>query len=72
MHVKSFVVCTDAKMAQDGVKVFWCYSSSAGFLKFPSLYTCTCFHSENLYVTCSCQFFCLFVCLCVCLLFGML
>ena len=38
---------------RDGVNVLWCHSR---------LVSLVCFHSENIFVTCSCCFFCCFFC----------
>ena len=46
---------------RDGVNVLWCCSHLVWLVFEGSIPICTCFHSENLFVTCSC---CLFVFYC--------
>ena len=41
---------------RDGVKLLWCHSHLVWLVFEGSIPTCTCFHSEDLFVTCSCCF----------------
>ena len=42
---------------RDGVNVLWCCSHLVWLVFEGSIPTCTCFHSEHFFVTCSCCFF---------------
>ena len=42
---------------RDGVNVLWCRFHLVWLVFEGSIPTCACFHSENLFVTCSCCFF---------------
>ena len=42
---------------RDGVKLLWCHSHLVWLVFEGSIPTCTCFHSENFFVTCFCSFF---------------
>ena len=42
---------------RDGVNVLWCRFHLVWLGFDGSIPTCACFHSENLFVTCSCCFF---------------
>ena len=46
---------------RDGVKLLWCHSHLVWLVFEGSIPTCACFHSENVFVTCSCCFFFLVV-----------
>ena len=46
-----YTVNLNGTRCRDGVKVFWCHSHLVWLGSIP---TCACFHSENLFVTCSC------------------
>ena len=46
---------------RDGVNGLWCRSHFVWLDFEGSIPTCTCFHSENFFVTCSCCLFFLFV-----------
>ena len=48
----------DGTRCRDGVNVLWCRSHLVWLVFEGSIPTCACFHSENVFVTCSC---CLFV-----------
>jgi len=57
--VESFVCIVgnlNGTRCSDGVKVL-CHSHLVGLVFLGSIPTCTCFHSENFFVTCSCCFF---------------
>ena len=41
---------------RDGVKLLWCHSHLVWLVFEGSIPTCTCFHLENFFVTCSCCF----------------
>ena len=41
---------------RDGVNVLWCHSYLVWLVFEGSIPTCACFHSENIFVTCSCCF----------------
>ena len=53
MHVESFVVRILGTRCRDGVKVLWCRSHLVWLDSEGSIPTCACFHSENVFVTCS-------------------
>ena len=43
---------------RDGVKLLWCHSHLVWLVFEGSIPTCACFHSGNIFVTCSCCFLC--------------
>ena len=51
--------CQNGTSCRDGVKVLWCCFHLVWLSSIP---TCTCFYSENYFVTCSCFFFCCCCC----------
>ena len=46
--------CQNGTRCRDGVKVLWCHSHLTCEVSIPR---CTCFHSGNFFLTCSCLLF---------------
>ena len=72
MHVEFYGMCIVSSLngtrCRDGVKVLWSRSHLFTFF-YGSIPTCACFHSENLFGTCSCCFLLLLLLLFFVLLF---